>query len=355
MGHLHRARPDGTDDLHQAPALQRFEVRRIGEPLDGFERHLLADRDHLQRLAPRRLQEPEPLLHQLLQPFPRTLGRQQDPAAAAAVPPLDRGGDQLADEQGVAPAEPPDPVLERCRDAPVPLPGAVRGGLGVAVQRATDHRQDQLLGRVAGQGSDVEAHQQLVLPQPDEARRQWLRGPDAHQHLHVRLGDGEVQQRHRRLVQQVRVVDCEHQAGVAGPLAEAGERQVEQVVRELGIVDRRQEVGEGPERDVPGRLGGPHPLDRHPVGPPGVDDLRDEARLAHSRIPEQRDAARPPAGTQQPLQIRQLVHSPNQRPTCDHEHKCYPAGPHTNTYVLRIRGPPATRSVASTAALGPGT
>jgi hypothetical protein len=36
-----------------------------------------------------------------------------------------------------------------------------------------------------------------------------------------------VQQRHRRLVQQVRVVDGQHQAAVAGPLAKAGEREVE--------------------------------------------------------------------------------------------------------------------------------
>jgi hypothetical protein len=126
-----------------------------------------------------------------------------------------------------------------------------------------------------------------------------------------------VQQRHRDLVELVGVVDRQDEA-VAGALAEAGQGGVQEVVAQVGVVARGQHVGERPERDVAGGLGGPHPLDPHAVQLQFGDGLGEQARLPDARLAEQRRPARPAVGRQQAADLLQLVRSPDEWPPCDH-------------------------------------
>jgi hypothetical protein len=310
VGHLHRPAGVAVDDLDQAPSFQRLDVGRVGDPLGGLQRYLLAHGDHLQRAPPAGLQQAEALLDQLPQPVLGPTGRQDDPAPAAGFPAFERRGHQLPDEQRVAPAEPPDPVQQGGRN------GLAQDG------------EHQRLRRVAAQGPDVDPGQQLVLPQPDQAQRERLPGPHADQHPDVGLRGREVQQRHRDLVEEVGVVHGQQEAVPASPLVQPRQRQVEEVLPLVGLVARRQQVGERPERDLPGRLGGPHPLDGDALVLARTDRLGDEAGLPHSRIPEDRRTPRPPTGTQQLVEIRELAVPADQRPACDHEPRCYPGPCH---------------------------
>jgi hypothetical protein len=198
-------------------------------------------------------------------------GREHDLTTGPGRLALDRRRDQLADEQGVAPAEAPGPVEQ---------PGR---GLGA------EHRQDQRLRGVSVERADVDPGEQLVLPQGGQAGWQLLAGADAGQHPAGRLRDHQVQERHRHVVEQVGVVDGQEERAVAGALAQPGQGQVEQVAALVGLVARRQQVGHRPERDGASRLGGPDPLDRDAPGLLLVDHLADQPGLAHAGLAEQDD------------------------------------------------------------------
>ena len=112
--------------------------------------------------------------------------------------------------------------------------------------------------------------------------------------------DQRHQHGHRRVVEQVEVVDEQHQAVVAGQPAELGACRVEQggalVVADAEVVDerRRQEVGEGAERD---RLGGgmtDGPLDVAPGALGEPQRLLGEAGLADAGGPVEDDAPADP-------------------------------------------------------------
>ena len=202
------------------------------------------------------------------------LGRQDDRAAGAVDLALHGRGEQLTDEQGVAAAEPPDAVERRGGDVPA------------------QDVEDERLGGVLRQRPDVEAAEQLVLPQGAEAGRDDLARPHADEHLGRGLGGHQVQQGDRDVVEQVGVIDRQQQpaAGALGPGVEPGQRLVEQVVTLVGLVAGSEQVGERPERDLPGRLGRPHPLDRGALRLAPGDRLGDDARLAHARLAEDRGA-----------------------------------------------------------------
>jgi hypothetical protein len=307
VGHLHGARPVDADDLDQPAPLECLDVGRVDELLGGVERHLLADRDDLQRRPAARVEEPKPFLDELAQPFLWPFAREQDAATTPARLAFDGRHDQLADEQRVATAQPPDAVDQRRRDT------------------VAERGEDELLGGVTGQWTDVAAVQQLVLPQRDEPWRQGFARPHAHQDADRRLRNGQVQQRDRRLVEEMGVVDDEQEAAGAHALVQPGQRQVEKVVSVVGVVAGCQPMGERPERDVPRRLRRLHPLDGVPVVATRLDHLGHQAGLADPCAAEHGDTPRPSIGTQQASEIGELVVPPDKRPVCDHGGGCYPA------------------------------
>jgi hypothetical protein len=159
----------------------------------------------------------------------------------------------------------------------------------------------------------------LVLPEAHETGGQRLAGPHAHQQPDAGLGDGQVQQGDRHLVEQLPVVDREQDVALAGPHPHTGQRRVQQVVALVGLLGGRQQVGERPERDLAGRLGGPDPLDGHAAGAAGLDRLGHEPGLADAGVAEHGDTPGPAVGAEQAEEVSQLGVTPDQRPAIDHD------------------------------------
>ena len=265
------------------------------------ERHLLADRHDLERRPAGGLEQAQPLVHEVAQPSLRPAAREHDRGVGPERPALLRGRHQLTDEQHVAAAELPDAVEER-RGHPV-----------------AQHRHDQRLGVGLGQRADVDALDQLVLPQRHQAVGQRPSGAGAHHHPDRRLGHRQVHERDRHRVEQVGIVDRQDERPLAaGPGVQPGQREVQQVVGVVGVVARVEDVGERPERDVAGGLGGPHPLDRRATGLLGGHRVGDQARLPDARLPEQDRPTGPAVQGEQAADGLQLCVSSHEWPRCDH-------------------------------------
>ena len=102
--------------------------------------------------------------------------------------------------------------------------------------------------------------------------------------------------RDRRVVEEVEVVDEQDQAVVAGEAPQLGPGGVEQtgalVVTdaEVGGEVGRQQVGQRPERDLPGRRVADGPLDPAAAALGQPQGLLGQARLAHAGRPVEDDA-----------------------------------------------------------------
>ena len=298
--------PAGIDHLDEAARLELLHVVRVQEQLGCGQRHLLAHGHDLEGRPVGGRQQAQPLVHQVAQPGLRPAAGEHHRGVGPERPALLGGRHQLADEQHVAPAELPDAVEQRRRH-PV-----------------AQHRHHQLLGGRLRQRADVDALDQLVLPQRHEPVGHRPPGAGAHHDPDRRLRDRQVHEGDRHGVEQVGVVDRQHERPLAPrPGVQAGQRQVQQVVGVVGLVGGVEHVGERPERDVARRLGGPHPLDRRAPGLQGGDRVGDEARLPDARLPEQDRPAGPAVQGKQAADRLQLCVSSHEWPRCDHRPRAY--------------------------------
>ena len=212
VGHLHASRPAGVDDLDQAPLLQRLEVGGVDASRSAAASGTCSPTATISSAARRSGSSSRRRSS--------TRSRSRSCAGVAArsgrPPPVARRSTAAV-------------TSSRTNRALPRLSCQIRSSSD-AGHPVAQHGQHQLLGGLAGQGPTSSAGQQLVLPQRHEALGQRLAGAHAHQHPHRRLGQRQVEQRHRHLVEQVGVVDGQHEAAGAGPLPQPGQRQVEQVV-----------------------------------------------------------------------------------------------------------------------------
>ena len=300
--------PAGVDHLDQAPGLELLDVVAAGQALGGVQRHLLADGHDLER---------------------RPGGRRR--AAAAAPPPARAAG----------PARPRPASTDRGPSAPV----ARRSTAAVTSSRtnralprlscqmrsssdagtrspSTASTSSSVAPRRAGPTSS--RLEQLVLPQRHQAGRAAARrcGRSAS----TRIGDwvtARCSSATDTSSSRWASSTASRNRAAAGPVVQAGQRQVQQVVALVGLVAGVEHVGERPQRDGPGRLGGPHPLDRRAPGLQGGDRLGDEAGLADARLAEQDRPAGPAVQGEQAADRLQLCVSSHEWPRCDHGPRAY--------------------------------
>lgn len=191
--------------------------------------------------------------------------------------PLADGGQQVAQQPQVSPAQAVQPVDgER-------LQGSVRAG------------REQFGGLLAGQRFQGEARQQLTGPQPGHGVRYGGAVGGDDQEAGTAVHGELVHEGGRRGVEQVRVVD--QQQPYAG----------QEVYRAVQGDPLGQQVGEGCEGDVPG-LG--RPGGAGAVG--AAYGLRHQPGLARARRTRHHEAA--PSGRHGPAHQLQFVRPPGERP-----------------------------------------
>jgi hypothetical protein len=247
------------DGAHRHQARQQLDPQRIavGEQLEDAQLVLVgalqAGGDQLHQ--PRR-HRPRPL------PAPHAVRVGQ----RALIEP---GDHQLPQQQRVAAGRPPQPGRGRRVDLPA--------------QRRAEH----LLDLQRRQRQQVEPLDDPILPQRGDRVGCGLPASERDQHERRTGADDLVQQRRRGVVEQVRVVDPEHQAPLVADPHQRLRRGPQQVrARQVG----GEQLRERPERDRPGRPRG----DRAPAEVAGgislVERLQCEAGLAHPRLAGHHDA-----------------------------------------------------------------
>ena len=213
---------------------------------------------------------------------------------------------------GVAPADDQLPQEQRVAAARSP-----QGERGPAVDRPAEGSLDQLGGRLDAEGRDVDAFQQLVLPETGHRRGEVDAGPDGDdQEDRARLGQ-QVHQRRAGVVELVRVVDDQQHPPVARP----GQDRLRGLAERVGLPLRGGEGagkmgGERPERDRRRSPVGTHQRAGPAPRPGQVERLGGQAGLA--------DPGR--AGEHHPGQVavhhrghgRELGGSPDERPGGGH-------------------------------------
>ena len=134
----------------------------------------------------------------------------QIPYVRVSSPPSLRGDHQLAQQQRVARGQPAQPLAPSRRST-----------------GAAEHRGEQVGGVVVGQRGELDVVDQVVGPQCADRQRDLARRCAACRATRGALGAGEqVDQRGGRRVEQVRVVDGEHDRP-AGGLAGAARRRAQ--------------------------------------------------------------------------------------------------------------------------------
>jgi hypothetical protein len=222
--------PVGT---HQAPVLGLLEVRRRSQRGKRRDRHRLGQRHQVHDvLHPRReaadlvLQEAGQLRgdRRLAGPPPDP-GRRREPARRHLP------GQQVSQEQGAALGQAPQPVG------------------GGRLDRTAEHPGDQAGGVDEVQRGQVQAREIAVLPQRRHRVGDRLPGPEGDQGRCQPPYHYAVQHDRGVLVEQVRVVDGQHQPLLPGEL-------VQHPADGLGLVARRdvEHAGEGTEGQRPAAL-----------------------------------------------------------------------------------------------------
>jgi len=161
-----------------------------------------------------------------------------------------------------------------------------RGGLEGAAQSGGE----ELSHGVGGQALEVDPLGQALLPEGDYGIGSGLAGAQGGKHEGgARLGE-LVRQRGRGVVEKVGVVDEEDQSLAVAPLRQGRAAPPEEAGLVLGcfrvnVPDRREQWGEGPERQMGGRSGGCRPGGRQACAFGFCQALGGQATLSDPRRP----------------------------------------------------------------------
>ena len=265
MRHVDRPPPAvlaAFDDLVELERRERRQLARFEQ--SDLERR--ADRHQLEHASLGGFERLEPGLDQLAQPHPR--GHVAAPAPDTALlgqrAPLDSVAHQLTREQRVAPRQLPERVAAR------------------SIDRSAQRLNKEALQLIASEGVELEPGAQLVLPQGPQRIRRPLAPPDGDHGERLARRHELVQQCRRGVVEQLAVVDAQHQPVPAGALRQSIPRARQQLGAALRRAARRgrQQCRERPERDRRRRARGSHPLDGTVARCGNTGDLYRQPRLA---------------------------------------------------------------------------
>ena len=215
---------------------QRRELVLAEQPqLDGH-----ADSHELERGQRRGRERVETGTDDLLQPWPRARTGVPAPDAVllAQRAVLDRATHELAHEQEVAARQAPD-----------------RSG-AATIDWPTQSRRQQRLDARGVERLEREERAHVVLPQRLQRVRRGLLAPHGHHRARLTGVDELMQERGRRVVERVGIVDEEHEAPATGPLAQRVPRAHERLA-----AARIEHGRERPERDRGRRRRRPDPHD----------------------------------------------------------------------------------------------
>ncbi len=202
-------------DVEERPPFELVDAPSRDEVDQVVERHRLADGDELDDLTLLVREAPEAQPHHLSEARRRgqRAGQPPQPTEVPQGPGVTRTDDQLPEEERVAATGSP----QRLRGDPV--------------HRAAERGRDQLRAGSRVELGDVDAFEQLVLPECEHRLRCVGVHPDRHdEERQARLGE-EVQQRRGGIVEQVGVVDDEEES----PFADAVEDRVHGLLQRCGF------------------------------------------------------------------------------------------------------------------------
>ena len=294
----------------------RFRVgeRVIGrQPLDLRHRERLRQREQLDGGAL--------LAGELVDPAADELDQRRGHRRRPREPPEAAIGDQAAAVDGAE--------HELARVQRIALAAIEHPALRLLLHGPTERGLDQRPHRLVAEALQLEPLRAAVLPQRDDRVRARLarahRGDDEHagprrQVQHERSGRG---------IEQLGVVDAEHDRASRGALAQQLRALAQEVERLLGAHGRRQQTGEGAERDHRRAARRLHPLRHRALVFELGQNLASEARLADAGACSDDDAA--PLLDVCPRDRRQLVVAADQRPIRSHR------GLMHGTRTLRLR------------------
>ncbi len=229
-------------DAHGRRLSRRVDQLRAREPLGGVdsaqadevvERERLGDGKECERVEIGRVEIGEPDRQQVAERGGHAQLAGPDPCVAPlherAV--VERGAHQL-----------PQPERVAARDVPEPLRHCI---VDDASQRFLGELRD-LVGR---QRLQLDAVAEVVLPERDDGVGRRLTAADRDDRDHDTLGHQPVQQRRRRIVEQVRVVDEQDEAASPGSRLEAIDDRVDgEHVDGRTVRQQRPERAEGKRR-----------------------------------------------------------------------------------------------------------
>ena len=188
-------------DVDESLPLDRLDGLGPGQPLEHVDGHRLAEGDELDRLGFGGIERAEPLLDQIGQPFGDVQRADQRPPTLGVLgqrPALDGAEDQLAQGQRVPPTD------------------AAQLDVGRGADALPERLVDEPIELVLAQRLHVDPQGVTVLPELEDGVADVLTGAHGGEHEHLAIGGDLQDERRRGVVEQVGVVDQQHQALVAG-------------------------------------------------------------------------------------------------------------------------------------------
>ena len=198
--------------------------------------------------------------------------------------------------------EPRDDELPEEQGVPLATIGESAPGHGI--DRTSEDGLQQLVDEFLREGPKVDPVRQTIPPQTKDGRGRRRFRPHGHQYEHPLVERQLVDDRRGKLVEQVGVVDEQHDPLVRAPLGDCPADPPEQFGSSEVRTELRQDGGEGPQRQ--GRRGGDpgHPDRREPPFGRAALAFPGQMRLSHTRGPGQDHATgtgRQPADDLVPL------------------------------------------------------
>ena len=301
MRHAERRAPPVLRGTHESTAFERHEDVDTDEGLRELDAQGFTERNVLERRVLRLVQLAESGGDELRQALRYADLPSQSPYGAVA---LQRAGalsgvDELAQQEGVAGADPRE--LGAC------------GAVDVLTQDAVDEQ----LGVFGAEQLEIETTGQSVRPQGQDRVGQPFGRSRGDQHRHRTARREPMDQRGRRVVEQVRVVDCDEQSALTGSRDQLVGRRDDRAGPAGPGFCGRQQVAERTERDR--GLGSSRECHhRQPsVGLAARDDFGHEPALAHARFTGEHEACgRFRGGAVE--DGRELVVASDERPLTEH-------------------------------------
>jgi hypothetical protein len=309
-------------DNYQAAAFERFDAARAGELLNDLEAEWFAGGDQLQDGPLGALQATESSLDHVAKAGGR-IHRTTPPPDAVALSKLavlTPGQQQLAKQEAVAQGRRPEPVQ------------------GEAVDLPAKHRADQLLDLRARQRLQLEPLGEPVLPQGKDRIGYRLAAAKRRQDEHRRCGCELVEQGRRTVVQQVGVVDPEHEPPRAGlPFQRCHGSAEELRLIRYTLAEDGEQLGERPQRDRRCRLGGNRPAGRKPPCARRPEHFAGQPGLADAGLSGDDDAGS--LGAVDPVQDgRKLLIAADQRPSSPKlDDLRHPPHPHSKPSLWAVK------------------